>query len=718
MDQLNDPYALMLQGEYERAADSYAAILARDPQNLTALQNRALCCYQIGQHAQAQSAIERLIALSPSNASAQHIHGLICVAVGDEAGAIRAFENSARLSPENTASLNELGNLYLRQGRPDRARAVFTKALEIEPDSILVSYNLGVTLQQLGEAAAAAELFETAIRLKPDFAEAYCNLGLAFVEQGKISEGIVAYSRAIEIRPNFPEAYANMSKPLVDQRRLAEAEQALKTALALRPDYATALENYAAVLKLIGDIPTALQACDRLFALDPLNRKARVDQINMRLTICDWAHYDEDSLYLRKNADAAEPFVFLNSRGGAAEQLTCARHWAAKFQGAKPFVHPAPKAKKKLNIGYLSADFRRHATAYLISELFERHDKSQFNVFGFSIGYDDQSDERQRLVRSFDHFVDLENKSHADSSKIIFDKKIDILVDLKGYTGGSRTDILFPRPAPIQVSYLGYPGTMGANFIDYIISDSVISPADHKYFYSEAIAQLPFSYQPNDTKRAISPLAHSRKDFGLPDDGFVFCSFNGSYKFNPPIFDIWMRLLSQTPSSVLWLLHTSPAAEQNLQREATARGVDPARLVFTPPLASPDHLARHALADLFLDTLPINAHTTASDALWAGLPVLTTLGDSFVGRVAASLLKAVGLPELVAGSLADYEAIALALAHDPDRMAAVKAKLAANRADSPLFAIAPYTRHLEAAFLKMWDIHRSGQGPTGFCIDP
>ncbi len=410
--------------------------------------------------------------------------------------------------------------------------------------------------------------------------------------------------------------------------------------------------------------------------------------------------------------------MFLNSRGGAAEQLVCARHWAAKFQGGRAFVHPAPKVKKKLNIGYLSADFRRHATAYLISELFERHDRSQFNVFGFSIGYDDQSDERQRLVRSFDHFFDLENRSHADSSQIIFDNKIDILVDLKGYTGGSRTGILAPRPAPIQVSYLGYPGTMGTDFIDYIISDPVISPTDHKYFYSEAIAQLPFSYQPNDTKRAIAPTVHSRSDFGLPDDGFVFCSFNGSYKFNPFMFDIWMRLLSQTPLSVLWLLHTSPAAEQNLQREAAARGVDPARLVFTPPLASPDHLARHALADLFLDTLPINAHTTASDALWAGLPVLTALGDSFVGRVAASLLKAVGLPELVAGSLADYEAIALALAHDPDRMAALKAKLAANRAEAPLFAIDPYTRHLEAAFLKMWEIHRSGQGPTGFCIDP
>lgn len=718
MDQFDDPHALMLQGEYEPAADGYGSILARDPQNLTALQNRALCCYQIGQYAEALAAIERLVALSPSNPSAQHIHGLVSMALGDEAAAIEAFENSARLNPENTSCLNELGNLYLARGLKDRARSMFAKALELEPDSILAAYNLGVTLQQLGDAAAAADLFETAIRLKPDFAEAHCNLGLAFVDQGRFPEGLAAYNRAIELRPDFPEAYANMSKPLVEQRRLAEAEQALRTALTLRPDYVTALENHAAVLKLIGDIPSALQACDRLFALDPLNRKARVDQINMRLAICDWAHYDEDSLYLRKNADASEPFVFLNSGGGAAEQLGCAKNWAAKYPRGKAFVHPAPKSKKKLKIGYLSADYRRHATAYLISELFERHDKRRFEVFGFSIGYDDESDERRRLVRSFDHFIDLKNRSHAESAQIIFDNKIDILVDLKGYTGGARAEILVPRPAPIQVSYLGYPGTMGAEFIDYIISDSVISPEDHKYFYSEAIARLPFSYQPNDTKRAISPSVYSRNDFGLPDDGFVFCSFNGAYKFNPVMFDIWMRLLSQTPSSVLWLLHTSPSAEQNLQREAAARGVDPARLVFTPPLASPDHLARHVLADLFLDTLPINAHTTASDALWAGLPVLTVLGDSFVGRVAASLLKAVGLPELVAGSLADYEAIALALAHDPGRMAALKAKLAANRAAAPLFAIDDYTRHLEAAFLKMWEIHASGQGPTGFGVEP
>ena len=718
MDEHDDPHALLLRGEYERAADGYRSILSGDPQNLTALQNLALCGYQIGNFAEAHSAIQSLTSLSPSNATAQHILGLISVSLGDEAGAVRAFETSVQLKPDNTSCLNELGNLYLRQGQPDRAQSAFAQALELEPESILVLYNLGVTLQQLNDAAGAADLFEAAIRLKPDFAEAHCNLGLALVDQGKSLEGIAAYHRAIEIRPDFPEAYANLSKPLVDQRRLAEAEDALKTALDLRPDYTTALENYAAVLKLRGNILAALQASDRLFALDPLNRKARVDQINMRLTICDWTRYEEDVSYLRKNADAVEPFVFLNSRGGAPEQLACTKAWASKFPAGKSFSHPAPKAKKKLNIGYLSADFRRHATAYLVSELFERHDRSKFNVFGFSIGYDDESEERQRLVRSFDHFHDLEKCSHAESSKIIFDSDIDILVDLKGYTGSARTEIMVPRPAPIQVNYLGYPGTMGGDFIDYIISDPIISPTDHKYFYAEAIAQLPFSYQPNDTKRLISKTTYSRADFGLPENGFVFCSFNGSYKFNPPIFDIWMRLLSQAPSSVLWLLHTSPPAEENLQREAAARGVDPARLVFSQPMPSADHLARHALADLFLDTLPINAHTTASDALWAGLPVLTVLGDSFVGRVAASLLHAVGLPELVAGSLADYEAIALALAHDPDRMTALKQKLAANIAGAPLFAIEPYTRHLEAAFLQMWDIHQAGQGPTGFCVAP
>jgi predicted O-linked N-acetylglucosamine transferase (SPINDLY family) len=583
---------------------------------------------------------------------------------------------------------------------------------------VVAFYNLGVALQQLGEARKAADAFEQAIELMPEFPEAHCNLGLAYVDMGMYEEGIAAYRRAVQLRPDFPEALANLSKPLVDLRRFDEAAEVLRQAIALRPDYSVAMENYAAVLRLSGDAISALALCEQILSVDPENAKARVDQINIRRTLCDWEPYWDDVLTLKRKADSAEPFIFMNSGALASEQLVCARSWAARHAQPPGFSHPPPHERKKLRIGYLSADFRRHATAYLVAELFERHDRERFEIIGYSYGYEDDSDERKRLIKSFDRFVDLEKVSHTKAAETIFKDGVDILIDLKGYTGGTRTEILAPRPAPIQVSYLGYPATMGADFIDYLISDAIITPMDHQPFYSERLALLPHTYQPNDTRRRISEAGFARADFGLPEQGFVFCSFNGAYKFNPPIFDVWMRLLRQTPSSVLWLLGISPQVEANLAREAAARGVDPARVVFSPALPISDHLARHALADLFLDTLPINAHTTASDALWAGLPVLTVLGDCFAGRVAASLLNAVGLSDMIARSLADYEAMALAFARQPQRLAEVKARLKANLATSPLFAIDLYTRHLEAAYVRMWEIHKSGASPQAFAVEP
>ena len=718
MDQHADAQALMAAGDYVKAVDCYNQILSASPADRVALQNVAVCLYQIRQFEAANLSLAKLVSAGHENAAIHYLQGLAFIALGNSAGAAEAIEKSLGFDPGNVAWLIELGCLYLTMGQAGCARDSFARALALDPQNLLVNYNLGVALQQLKDPVGAMALFETCIRLNPDFAEAHCNLALALVDQGELERGVAGYHRAIAIRPDFPEAYVNLSKPLVDLHRLAEAEQALKTALDLRPDYPVALENYASVLKLRGDFKGATQVGQQLAEIDPSNKKALIDQINLRRTLCDWDRYHEDIRYLRENLDVVEPFVFLNSRAGAAEQLVCARSWSTRFTQRERFQHKVRKTPRKLNIGYLSADFRRHATTYLVSELFERHNRDKFTLFGFSIGYDDRSEARRRVEQSFDRFVDLETTSFAQSAQIIFDNKIDILIDLKGYTGGSRTEILAARPAPIQVSYLGYPGTMGADFIDYIISDNIVSPELHQFFYSESIVQLPYSYQPNDTKRKISDVVYHRRDFGLPDDGFVFCSFNGAYKIDPEMFNVWMRILLQTPLSVLWLLNSSEATEGNLRREAAARGVDPDRLIFSTPMENAEHLARHGLADLFLDTSPINAHTTASDALWAGLPVLTVLGESFVGRVAASLLHAVGLPELVAQSMTDYEGIALSLAADPTRVKLLKEKLNSARLRAPLFDIQAYAQHLESAYLKMWDIHQSGASPHGFAVSP
>jgi predicted O-linked N-acetylglucosamine transferase (SPINDLY family) len=371
----------------------------------------------------------------------------------------------------------------------------------------------------------------------------------------------------------------------------------------------------------------------------------------------------------------------------------------------------------RIRIGYVSADFRNHPVGRLAVGLFEAHDKSRFVTIALSLGPDDGSDLHRRIKSAFEDFVDVRNRSDADLAAIIRRREIDILVDLMGFTLAGRSGVLARRAAPVQVNFLGYPATMGADWVDYIIADRTIIPAEHFQSYGERVVWLPDSYQANDDKSPIAEHVPTRSECGLPETAFVFCCFNNTFKINPQIFDIWMRLLAATANSVLWLLETNPAATRNLRREAERRGIDAGRLIFAPRIAVADHLARHRQADLFLDTLPYNAHTTASDALWAGLPLVTCRGETFAGRVAASLLKAAGLPELIATSLDDYEALALKLAHDPTLLGEIKEKLRRNRDRYPLFDTARFTRHIESAYETMWRAHRDGRAPAAFAVE-
>jgi predicted O-linked N-acetylglucosamine transferase (SPINDLY family) len=367
-------------------------------------------------------------------------------------------------------------------------------------------------------------------------------------------------------------------------------------------------------------------------------------------------------------------------------------------------------------VAYLSADFHDHATSQLMAELFERHDRERFEVSAWSFGPETGDAMRARLRAAFEHFHDVRNVSDDEVAARLRAAEIDIAVDLKGFTDGCRPGIFARRVAPIQVNFLGYPGTTGADYMDYIIGDAEVIPEGHEVFYSEQVVRLPDSYQVNDTKRVIAGHVPTRAEAGLPASGFVFCCFNNNYKITPEVFDVWMRLLKAVPGSVLWLLEDNAAASRNLRREAQARGVDAGRLVFAGRVLPPDHLARHRLADLFLDTLPCNAHTTASDALWAGLPVLTCRGNAFAGRVAASLLRAVGLPELVVDDLGAYETLAIRLATAPGELAGLKARLLQNRLTHPLFDIERYRRHLESAYAAMIEQHRQGKSPRGFSL--
>jgi predicted O-linked N-acetylglucosamine transferase (SPINDLY family) len=383
-----------------------------------------------------------------------------------------------------------------------------------------------------------------------------------------------------------------------------------------------------------------------------------------------------------------------------------------------PRAGGTPATHSRITLGYFSADVREHPVARLIVELFEKHDRSRFSVLGYSYGPDDGSALRRRIVGAFDRFADVRDLSHGQIAQRIADDGVDILIDLTGYTQHARTQVLAMRPAPIQVNYLGYPGTMGAAFIDYILVDDFIAPSSRQPFFSEKLVQLPGSYQANDSRREIAPNTPTRAQCGLPENGFVFCAFHNSYKIGPEMFDAWIRLLKEVPGSVLWLLEDNRFAPANLRREAQARGVAAERLVFAPRMPLSEHLARHRLADVYLDAYPVNAHTTTSDALWVGCPVLTRSGDTFISRVAGSLLTTIGLPDLVTTNLADYERQALRLARDADYLADVRARILANRDRCGMFDAAHFAVGIEKAYATMWEIHAAGEAPRGFKVSP
>ena len=560
--------------------------------------------------------------------------------------------------------------------------------MKINPQAPDAFYNLGCALQHLQRPEEAVAAFDRAIALKPDYAEALVNRGVALLALKRHQDAVASFDRALGLTPRDAEALSNRATALFEIKRYEEAAAGYASLIAAAPDFPYAKGNL----------------------------------VLARAYACDWRAFAEDRARLGADIAAGKPAISPHGStliiDDAQAQLICARRWVA--DRCPPSPSPLWRGEiyrhEKIRIAYLSADFHAHATAFLIAGVFEHHDRNRFDVSLVSFGPDDKSEMRARLMRGCDRFIDAANKSDAEIAALLRQMEIDIAVDLKGFTEGCRPGIFAAKPAPVQVNYLAHPGTMGADYMDYIIADDVVIPLAHRRHYSENIVYLPDSYQANDAKRRVSARTPARAEAGLPQDGFVFACFNNSYKITPTMFDIWMRLLHAVEGSVLWLLEDNKTAVAHLKREAQARGVSAGRLVFAPRMSPEDHLARQNLADLFLDTLPCTAHTTASDALWVGLPVLTVLGATFAGRVAASLLGAMDLPELIAPSLAEYETLALKLARDPAILAALKEKLAKNRETTALFDTARFTRNLEAAFAAMWERYQRGELPADFAV--
>ena len=632
---------------------------------------------------------------------------------GDLGAAERIYRQIVGLDPAHHGALHNLGVISTITRRLPQAVEWFERAVYARPDAADTHSNLGAVLKDLGDVDRATTHLMEAIRLEPGHAAAHNNLGSVRLMANDPETALDHFRRALELNPGDGFAWGNAGRALLMSRGAAASIEPFQRAVALAPQSVEMNVALGGALYVLGRYAEAKHALGRALELRPGQMEILADLVHMRQHLCDWAGLREDAERIRDYVAAApecgvSPFYFMVLPGTTAlEQRRCAEKYARRLlggvrgQGQRPRFTLSREPKRRLRIGYCTAHFRGDATTRLLIGVLERHDRGRFEVVGLSCDRDSPREVFDRARAALDDFLDLRAMSDDEAARAIHGRGIDILVDGQGYNRGARPGILERRPAPVQAAYLVYPGTTGADYLDCLIADRFIVPPGLAAGYSERIKYLPNSYQCNDDRRVV-PDPPSRAECGLPAEGLVFCCFNQTYKITPEIFAIWCRLLNETPASVLWLWASNAEAPDYLRREAQARGVGAERLVFAPTLPAGPHLARMAAADLFLDTFPCNGHTTASDALWAGVPVLTCAGETFASRVAGSVLQAVGLPDMITTSLTEYEALALGLASDPAALSALRARLAANRATAPLFDTARTTRDLEAVYEELW----------------
>lgn len=741
------------QGRLDQAEVLYREILQAEPLHFDALQLLATIATQRKNSATAVELFERVLKINPSHVNSLNNQGAALLDLKRYGEALERYDRALKIMPDFADALYNRGNALRDLKRHEEALESYSRALKVKPDYVMALNNRGTALLDLKRYEQALESYELALKIEPDFAEAHNNRGNVLRNLNRYEQALESYEQALKIEPNHADALYNRGNALRDLKRHEEAlasydralkiepghaevlnnrgtalrdlnrhEQALESydyALKFKPDFAEALNNRGNVLHELKRYEEAVESYDRALKIKPDYEFLYGVCLHTRMKICDWSDAENQFAQLAEKVERDEkasiPFPMLALSSSPALQRKSAEIWV---QANYPKSHALLKIDKhlkhdKIRIGYFSADFHDHPVSFLIAELFEKHNRTRFELTAFSLGPDKNDGTRKRLIAAFDNFIDVSTRSDKDVAMLARDLKIDIAIDLGGHTQGGRTGIFAMRAAPLQVNYLGYPGTMGAEYMDYLIADSTLIPESHQNDYAEKIVYLPNSYQSNDTKRFIADKHFIRAELGLPQTGFAFCCFNNNYKITPDTFDSWMRILKQVEGSVLWLFEDNAKAASNLRKEAKLRGVNSERLVFAWRMPLPEHLARHRLADLFLDTLPYNGHTTTSDALWAGL---TGIGETFVGRVAASLLNAIHLPELITSTPKSYEAAAIELAAHPDKLTAIKRKLADNRLTTPLFDIRLFIRHIEAAYTGMYDHHQSGLAPKHFYV--
>jgi len=641
--------------------------------------------------------------------------GILFHQQGDLAQAKKIYEQVLGTQAEYFDALHMLGVIAYQANNYELAEELIRKAIKTNPTSASAFLNRGNALKELNRLDDALESYDKAIAINPKFADAYNNRGNVMKELNRLDDALQSFDKALAIKPDFAQACYNRGNTLQDLKRLGDAVESYDKAIAINPYSVDTLYNRGSALQDLKRLEDALESYDKAIALEPDAHFLFGKKLHVQMHLGNWSELSNQLQLLEsaiaKHSKVIEPFSLLGMIDNPELQFLASKIYAEaeypELHFSGDFIKRLPDGK--IRIGYYSADFRNHVVSELIVELFELHNSDRFEVYGFSFGPPSNDEMRQRISNALYCFIDISMKSDTEVAQISRSLGIDIAIDLGGFTKDSRAGIFSAHSAPIQVNYLGYPGTMGASYMDYIVADKTLIPQDSQLYYSEKIVYLPHSFQVNDSKRKVADKVFTRQDLGLPDSGFVFCCFNNNYKILPQTFDSWMRMLKSVNGSVLWLYVEQTTAIKNLKNEAKIRGVDPSRLVFATRMNGEDHLARHRVADLFLDTLPFNAGATASTALWAGLPILTLIGKSFTARYAASLLNAMNLSELVTETQDQYEARAIELANDPAKLAEIKTKLHRNLQFSPLFNGKLFATHIEAAYEEMYRRHIWGE---------
>ena len=669
---------------------------------------RAITAHQEGRLEEADHLYQKILETQPTHPDANHNLGVLKVLLNKSADALLLFKIAVESNPSIEQYWYSYSNTLIREKKFKEAEAISRKAIKFKPNFVTIHFNLGFILNEIGKFKEAELSYKKAITLKPEFVEAYYNLGATLQALGRTDEAVESYKKAIMLKPKFVEAHNNLGVILKDLGKFDDAEASYKKAIEYKVDYAEALSNLGEVQKSLGRIDDSLSNYKYAYQLKPDLDYLLGALIHLKMNFCIWDDLPKNINMLTKKINngekASTPFALLSLIDDPSIHKKAAEIYSNdKFPRSNIFPRiPQYHGHEKIRIGYFSADFWNHPTSYLTAELYENHDRKKFEIHAFSFGLDTNDKFNIRIKEGVDYFHDVRTMSDYDVVKLVRSLEIDIAIDLKGFTGMNRQGIFAMSTAPIQVSYLGYPGTMAVDYLDYLIADRTLILKEKEKDYSEKIVYMPNSYQPNVSKKSAFKSSLTRQDVGLPNRGFVFCCFNNQYKITPLTFAGWMRILKATDGSVLWLLVSNINAAKNLKKEAVKLGINEDRLIFANYIPNEEHLKRIQLADLFIDTLPYNAHTTASDALRMGLPVLTCIGDSFAGRVAASLLNAVRLPELITTSQDQYESSAIALAKNPEKMKIIKDKLINNLNKTTLYDAALYTRNLEVAYSVMY----------------